>query len=159
MSKIVYNTTTGNISSVYADSESLPILPGGYSAFTAAVAVGDAILMHVDTSGPSLETRDYLRFTGPVSQAAASVVTHGVQKVDGSTDVDMANASDNEDIYVQLGTDSVPGSNAGFTDEPEDQLLFGAATFKVSAGPTQGTEVLYVKAAGLGVAKKDITYT
>lgn len=103
--------------------------------------------------------RDYLNFTGDAEQDVNTVETHGVQKVDGETDLDITATDDDEDIIFQLGDiDATPGSGTGFFSEQEDQLTLGAATTKVAAGAIAGTEFLHVRMGFQGSFKKSIAF-
>lgn len=160
MAKIVYNTTTGVIAAAFADSQTVGTLPAGFAVFTEATALTAMPGLVVDLGGPSTEEIDYVRFTGPTEQVVDTVDTHGVQKVDGPTDLDLANPSDNELVFMQLGdiNRNPATTQKGFLAEQDDQLLNGAATFKLASGSVAGNEYLHVKPVGLQIAKNNLTY-
>ena len=113
----------------------------------------------MDPSGPTVIERDFLRFTGPAKQDVLSVETHGVQKVNGVTDVDTVLTDDDEEIIFQLGdTNATPGSGTGFFSEQEDQLVLGAATTKIAAGAVADIEYLHVRMGFQGSFKKQIDF-
>ena len=159
MAQIIYDTTTGDIASVFVDTVTVGTLPSGFANKSESGVVNELADKHIDISGPTLEELDYMRFTGPDDQGVLTVETHGVQKVNGNTDVDTALIIDNDAILVQLGdADQTPGSGSGFFSELPTNLLNGAATFKLAAGAVAGALTLYVKAGAMKVASKEINY-
>ena len=158
MPQIVYNLTTGDIAAVFGDSETIPTLPTGYGILSAAGNVNDLVDKHVDITGPAVEERDYIRFTGLDTQDVNCVQTHGVQKVDGDTDVDMVGAGDTELVYMQIGGPLMAPTTSGFFEDNSKNLVFGAAAYKLAAGAVAGTMYLYAKGGNFRPIQKELDY-
>ena len=158
MAQVVYESTTGNISAVFDDSVVLPTLPTGYANLAATGNVNDLVDKHVDISGPSIEERDYPRITGPDTQDVSTVDTHGIQKVNGNTDVDMVAAGDNELSWIQIGDELMQAGPAGFFQSNSENLTYGAATYKLASGNVTGPLSIFAKFDNSRIVSKAIAY-
>ncbi len=113
MAQIIYDTTTGDIASVFVDTVTVGTLPSGFANKSESGVVNELADKHIDISGPTLEELDYMRFTGPDDQGVLTVETHGVQKVNGNTDVDTALIIDNDLPEVRSAVIESPSFRAG----------------------------------------------
>lgn len=121
----IYDDASGRIAAIVLQGTPTP--PSGFTLTSDAVEDEDIIDSKRNIGTGLIQKRDALKISGSNGVAAGTVGSVVVQKIDGVTQADLTDPSDDDAIAVKVEND------AAFLEKESDNLVNGAASVKIAA--------------------------